>query len=222
MLNVKSELHVDSSSVVERKVSMQRADSELNDPEDPKKKRTKEPPVKTCEELGEAESLSDREKQLIHRFRIYESCQKDIVHILTFWDRVQGILPNPTTEDGQRVGEEQTAERHAPSGKKIRKEREREKLEKLERERQEKERMEKMKNMEDEAEVSQGPQQDGHQVHEDDEKALRIEVGIPYYELQVTGSQEPMERHILQSGWLPSVEEVSGTEAGSPVNTSLQ
>ncbi|XP_073461747.1 hydrocephalus-inducing protein homolog [Aquarana catesbeiana] len=212
-LTVKPDHHLDYG--VERKVLNQRSDSALNDAEDTKRKKNKDIAQHvTMSEDPENDSLSDSEKQLIQRFSNYESSQKEISHILIFWDRVQGILlPPPAAEDSQREGEEPAPERHAPSGKKYRKDRERERQEKLERERiekerQEKEKMEKMKSMEDEAGMRQVPEQDDQEIHKDDLKLLRTEVGIPHYDLQVTGNQEPMEQQILRSGTLPSVEEL--------------
>ncbi|XP_072278793.1 hydrocephalus-inducing protein-like [Pyxicephalus adspersus] len=210
-LNVKSEHHLDYGA--ERKVH--RSDSALNDTEDTKKKKGKDTAQHVImSEEPDRDPLSDSDKQLIQRFRNYESSQKEISHILTFWDRVQGILlPPPATEDGQHEGEEMVPERLAPSGKKYRKDRERERQEKLEREKAEKERQEKEKigkirNMEEEAGPHQGPEHEGQEIREEDLKVLRTEVGIPHYDLQVTRNHESMEQQILQSGTLPSVEEL--------------
>ncbi|XP_068116429.1 hydrocephalus-inducing protein homolog [Hyperolius riggenbachi] len=209
LLAVKSEQRMDSA--VERKVSMNRSDSAVNEPED-RKKKSKEFPhhhMMTPED-PEKDLLSEDEKQLIQRFKNYESSQKDVACVLAAWDRVQGILlQSATAEDGQHEGEELAPERQAPSGKKSRKDREREKQEKHEREkaekeRQEKERMDKLKTIEDEA----GLQQDKQEIREEILKAIKTEVGIPQYDLQVSGDHEPSEQKILKSGTLPSVEEV--------------
>lgn len=210
---MKSEQRLDSGT--ERKVSLNRSDSALFELDEGKKKKSRELLQHVIvQEDRDKDSVSESEKQLIQRFKIYESSQKEILHIITFWDRVQGVLvPSPAAEDGQHDGEDQAPERQAPSGKKYRKDRERqEKLERekaekerVEKERAEKERLDKLRATEDDAGAPIGP---GKEVQENQEEELKIDVGIPHYELQVSGDPDTSEKNILQTGFLPSVDEV--------------
>ncbi|XP_063801928.1 hydrocephalus-inducing protein homolog isoform X2 [Pseudophryne corroboree] len=203
----KTEQRLDSG--LERKILVNQPESLLNESDEGKKKKNRDLP----RQEPEKEPASDR--QMMQRFRSYESSQKEILHILTFWDRLQGILiPSHPAEDVQHDAEDQAPERHAPSGKKYRKDRERERQERLEREkaekeRQEKERMEKeqldkMRTTEDEAGPHIGPEREG----QDHLEELKTEVGIPHFHFQVSGDAETIEKKILQSGILPSTEEV--------------
>ncbi|KAM3920677.1 hydrocephalus-inducing protein homolog [Leptodactylus fuscus] len=215
MLAVKSEQRLDSGT--ERKVSLNRPDSALFEWDEGRKKKNRELLQHvSVQEDPDKDSLSESEKQLVQRFKSYESSQKEILHILTYWDRVQGVLVStPAAEDGQHEGEDQAPERQAPSGKKYRKDRDRERQEKVEREKAEKERIEKEraeKERQDKLSASVneggvyiGQEKEGQEIREDE---LKIEVGIPHYDIQ--GSAEPnnSEKNILQSGFLPSVEEV--------------
>uniref|UniRef100_A0A8C4S4T7 HYDIN axonemal central pair apparatus protein n=1 Tax=Erpetoichthys calabaricus TaxID=27687 RepID=A0A8C4S4T7_ERPCA len=102
-------------------------------------------------EDSEKGQLSDSEKQLIQRFKLYEQNQKNIAEILECWDRSQGItVCLPVQEDNvQEMEETATVEqRPATAGKKGKKDKEKEKLEKekeKEKERLEKEKMDKQK-----------------------------------------------------------------------------
>ncbi|XP_056381388.1 hydrocephalus-inducing protein homolog isoform X2 [Hyla sarda] len=216
LLTVKSEQRLDSGT--ERKVSLNRSDSVVNEWDESRKKKNRDlsyPQHVSVQEDPDKDSVSESEKQLFQKFKAYESSQKEILHILTFWDRVQGVLvPFPTAEDRQPEGEDQAPERQAPSGKRYRKDRDRERQEKLEREKADKERIEKervdkerldkQKATEDEAGVHLGREKEGQENQED----LKIDVGIPHYDLQVSGDPGNSEKIILQSNFLPSVEEV--------------
>nr|XP_025038877.1 hydrocephalus-inducing protein-like [Pelodiscus sinensis] len=205
---------------VERKVSVrERPDSMACDKED-KKKRSKQalpdplplgpmPPPITEQEDTEKEVASDHEKSLRQRFKVYEAAQKEIVQILSLWDRVQGVqLSAPGLEEPQHEAEDQ---RQAPSGRKGRKDRERERQERLEKERAErerlekeraeKERLEKLKALE-ESKVSglEGEAVEGADKDQD--------VGIPCLDFQVLNSEEPSEKRILESGKLPKIEQI--------------
>ncbi|XP_069822484.1 hydrocephalus-inducing protein homolog isoform X3 [Dendropsophus ebraccatus] len=217
LLNLKSEQRLDSGT--ERKVPLNRSDSAMLEWDEGKKKKTRDlphPQHVNVQEDPDKDSISESEKQLFQKFRAYESSLKEILHILTFWDRVQGVLlPIPTADDGQPDGEDHAPERQAPSGKRYRKDRDRERQEKLEREkadkeriekeRVEKERLDKQKVSEDDAGVHTGQEKDGQENQEEEPK---IDVGIPYYDLQVSGDPDTNEKIILQSGFLPSAEEV--------------
>lgn len=210
---------------VERKVSTKdRPDSVSNDKEE-KKKRSKltlqevvlpgtlPPPIPEQEEM-EKEVLSDSEKSLAQRFKVYDAAQKDITQILLLWDRAQGILlPPPNLDETQHEAEDQ---RQAPSGRKGRKDRERERQERLEKERAEKERLEKeraekerlekLKALEDsrvfglEKEVVEGADKD---------QEGKKDVGVPCLEFQVLSSEESSGKRILESGRLPEIEQVN-------------
>ncbi|XP_066439738.1 hydrocephalus-inducing protein homolog isoform X2 [Eleutherodactylus coqui] len=215
LLAVKSEQR--SGSGTERKVSLNQSDSVLCEGDEGRKKKNRELLQHvSAEEDPDKDSASESEKQLVRRFKIYESSQKEILHILTFWDRIQGVLvPSSTVEDGQHEGEDQAPERQAPSGKKHRKDRERQERlerEKAEKERAEKERAEKerveecldkLRTTEDER-VYKGPEKEGQEIREAE---LKMDVGVPLYDLQVSGDPNSSEK-ILKSGFLPSVDEV--------------
>uniref|UniRef100_A0A7M4E0K5 HYDIN axonemal central pair apparatus protein n=1 Tax=Crocodylus porosus TaxID=8502 RepID=A0A7M4E0K5_CROPO len=209
---------------VERKVSTKdRPDSVSNDKEE-KKKRSKltlqevvlpgtlPPPIPEQEEI-EKEVLSDSEKSLAQRFKVYDAAQKDITQILLLWDRAQGILlPPPNLDETQHEAEDQ---RQAPSGRKGRKDRERERQERLEKERAEKERLEKeraekerlekLKALENsrvfglEKEVVEGADKD---------QEGKKDVGVPCLEFQVLSSEESSGKRILESGRLPEIEQI--------------
>ncbi|XP_069735049.1 LOW QUALITY PROTEIN: hydrocephalus-inducing protein homolog [Phaenicophaeus curvirostris] len=65
------------------KVSLKSTSSAVEEPADPESGET------------EGEALSDSEKNLAVKFKMYEASQKDVAHILSFWDRAQGILLSP-------------------------------------------------------------------------------------------------------------------------------
>ncbi|NXA22511.1 HYDIN protein, partial [Ibidorhyncha struthersii] len=175
-------------------------DSVASDKAD-KKKRNKVPPTDACPatvaqpadpEQGETknETLSDSEKNLALRFKIYEALQKDIVHILSSWDRVQGILLSSLNQEEAR---QQAEEQHQHlSSRRSRKEREKE--------RAEKERLEKLKALED-SKLSrlEGEGAEGSARGED--------VGVPCLDIQVLSSED-VPRKILESGKLPAAEQI--------------
>uniref|UniRef100_A0A7M4E0K8 HYDIN axonemal central pair apparatus protein n=1 Tax=Crocodylus porosus TaxID=8502 RepID=A0A7M4E0K8_CROPO len=174
--------------------------------------RTLPPPIPEQEEI-EKEVLSDSEKSLAQRFKVYDAAQKDITQILLLWDRAQGILlPPPNLDETQHEAEDQ---RQAPSGRKGRKDRERERQERLEKERAEKERLEKeraekerlekLKALENsrvfglEKEVVEGADKD---------QEGKKDVGVPCLEFQVLSSEESSGKRILESGRLPEIEQI--------------
>ncbi|XP_073420455.1 hydrocephalus-inducing protein-like [Dendrobates tinctorius] len=205
LLAVKTEPRLDSGT--ERKAAVNRTDSVQNEFDEGRKKKNRDF-LQHVSVQEDKEPASESEKPLLQMFKTYESSQKEILHILTFWDRVQGVLiPPTTTEDRQQEGEEQAPERQAPSGKKYRKDRERqEKLEreKAEKERMEKERLEKLRATAEEDGVHVGPEKKGQ---ENLEVELKMGVGVPHYELHVSGDPATIQT-VLQSSFLPSVDEV--------------
>ncbi|XP_072135349.1 hydrocephalus-inducing protein homolog isoform X2 [Mobula birostris] len=178
-----------------------------------KKKKTKD--IKTSQAFGEKSNLfhedevpSSPDKQLFLRFQKYECNQKKISQILEFWDRVHGTVVLPPSEDGQSAGEEQPV----PSSKKGKKDRH-EKLEKerAERERAEKDRLgkekaekERLEKLREEKTIS-SPQSDGETV-ESTEKEESI--GVPQVRVSVNDPEENIGKTILDSGKIPSVEEI--------------
>lgn len=202
---------------LERKGSTKdRPDVSVNDKDEKKKKSRMAlqngqpgaaPPAAQEEEEAEKD-MSESEKSLAQRFKLYEASQKEIAQILVFWDRVQLVqLQPPGSEDKQEEAEDQ---RQAPSGRKGRKDRERERQERLEKERAEKERLEKekaererlekLKAMEDSR--AAGLEGEGGEGTERD-------IGIPSLEIHVLSSEESSGKRILESGKLPRVIQVS-------------
>lgn len=201
----------DVTEGVDKKGSVkERPDSVAGDKED--KKRNKVPPTDSCPmvvvepadpEQGETRTLSESEKNLALRFKIYEASQKNVMHILSFWDRVQGILLFPLNYEEMRQQAED--QRQRLSSRRTRKDREKERQEKLEKERLEKERLEKAKALED-SEVSQleGEGAEGLSRGQD--------IGVPCLDIQVVGSEDVI-RMILESGKLPTAEQVKSCKA---------
>ncbi|NWI09406.1 HYDIN protein, partial [Crypturellus soui] len=163
-------------------------------------------PAEAEQDKTEKEVLSDAEKSLAQRFKLYEASQKGITHILSFWDRVQGVLLSPLDlEDIQPEAEEQ---RQPSSSRKNRKDRERERLERerlekerLERERLEKERLEKLKALED----SKTP---GQEKEGAEESGKEQDTRVPCLEIQVLSSEDASGKRILESGKLPNVDQI--------------
>ncbi|CAM9161005.1 unnamed protein product [Bubo scandiacus] len=173
----------------------ERPDSLASDKED-KKKQSKAPPTEACPvevvqpadpEQGETktEAQSDSEKNLALRFQSYEASQKDVTHILSSWDRAQGILLSPLNQEV--VQHQVQGQRQRLSRQRSRKDRE-------------KERLEKVKALEDcklsglEGEGAEG-------------SARGQDVGVPCLDIQVLSSAD-VTRAILESGRLPAAEQI--------------
>ncbi|KAH0619415.1 hypothetical protein JD844_000028 [Phrynosoma platyrhinos] len=195
---------------VERKSSAKdRQDVSTYDKDEKKKKSRLGPPngqqaaaqpLAQDEEEAEKEMMSESEKNLAHRFKLYEAAQKDILPVLMFWDRVQLIqLQPPGSEDKPEEVEDQ---RQAPSGRKGRKDRERERQERLEKERAEKERLEKERVEKERLEKLKAMED------QEGEGGEGIGIGIPYLDIQVLSSEESSGKRILESGKLPDVIQV--------------
>ncbi|KAM9289560.1 hydrocephalus-inducing protein homolog [Morus bassanus] len=204
----------DVTKGVDKKGSVkEHPDSVASDKED-MKKWSKVPLMDVCPavvvqptdpEQGETknEALSDSEKNLALRFKIYEASQKDVTHILSSWDRVQGILLSPLNQEEVRHQAED--QRQHLSSRRSWKGREKERQERLEKERAEKERMEKeqlekLKALEDsklsrlEGEGAEG-------------SARGQDVGVPCLDIQVLSSED-VTRKILESSKLPAAEQI--------------
>ncbi|NXW03107.1 HYDIN protein, partial [Fregetta grallaria] len=195
-----------STEGVDKKGSVkEHPDSVAGDKED-KKKQSKVPLTDACPavavqpadpEKGETknEAQGDSEKNLALRFKIYEASQKDVTHILSSWDRVQGILQSPLNQEEVRNQAED--QRQHLSSRRSRKDREKERVEK---ERLEKERLEKLKALED----SKLSQLEGEAA---EGSARGQDVGVPCLDIQVLSSED-VTRKILESGKLPAAEEI--------------
>ncbi|XP_069724910.1 hydrocephalus-inducing protein homolog [Phaenicophaeus curvirostris] len=136
------------------------------------------------------EALSDSKKNLALRFKIYEAFQKDVVHILSSWDRVQGILLCPVNqEDVKHQAEDQ---HQCLSSRRSRKAREKERLEK--------EHLEKLRALED-SKLShlEGEGAKGSSGGQD--------IGVPCLDILVQSSED-LTRKILGSGKLPAAEQI--------------
>ncbi|XP_009881567.1 PREDICTED: hydrocephalus-inducing protein homolog [Charadrius vociferus] len=199
----------DVTEGVDKKGSVkEQSDSVASDKAD-KKKRSKVPLTDACPamvaqpadpEQGETktETPSDSEKNLALRFKVYEALQKDITHILSSWDRAQGILLSSLNqEEVQQQAEEQ---RQHLSSRRSRKEREKERQERLEKERVEKERLEKLKALED-SKLSQLEEEGA------EGSAKGEDVGVPCLDIQVLSSED-VPGEILESGKLPTAEQI--------------
>ncbi|XP_039618305.1 hydrocephalus-inducing protein-like [Polypterus senegalus] len=130
-------------------------------------------------EDSEKGQLSDSEKQLIQRFKLYEQNQKNIAEILECWDRSQGITVCLAVQDDnvQEVEETATVEqRPSTAGKK------------------------------GGSTVIDG--EGGDAIVKDNVCEGKIDLGVPYLELHVTGQCDPSGEKILERKWLPHLHEV--------------
>ncbi|XP_074738457.1 hydrocephalus-inducing protein homolog [Strix uralensis] len=138
-------------------------------------------------EQGETktEAQSDSEKNLALRFKIYEASQRDVTHILSSWDRAQGILLSPLNQEV--VQHQVQGQRRHLSRQGSRQDRENEHLEKL-------------KALED-SELS-GLEGEGAEG-----SARGQDVGVPCLDIQVLSSAD-VTGAILESGKLPAAEQI--------------
>lgn len=138
---------------------------------------------------------SERDRQLLARFHLYEQSQTELQHILQFWDRTQSLLLQPMASEGQETRD--IMDCPPPSAKKGKKEREKEKGEK-----------EKLKV---EAADMKSPAPSQTQVStdgaEDSEKMLVLEP-IPHIWLYMKEKETLSALEIISSMKLPSHEEV--------------
>ncbi|XP_067158936.1 hydrocephalus-inducing protein homolog [Apteryx mantelli] len=192
------------------------SDSVSGDKED-KKKRNKTGLPDACpvvavspadpeQDRTEKEALNDIEKSLALRFKLYEASQKGIAHILSFWDRVQGILLSPL--DQEEVQPEAEEQRQSSSSCSSQKDRERKRLEKerlekehLEKEHLEKEHLEKLKALED-SKLSEQEKEGAEGAGKDQDAR------VPCLDIQVLSSEDASGKRILESGKLPDVEQI--------------
>ncbi|MCJ8733357.1 hypothetical protein PDJAM_G00222410, partial [Pangasius djambal] len=76
----------------------------------------------------EKELLTEAERQLFSRFRLYEQSQPLIQHMLQNWDRAQGLLLNSLPSEEQHQGPEEAPEHHKLPSKRAKKVREKERM----------------------------------------------------------------------------------------------
>lgn len=148
-------------------------------PSDPEQGETKE------------EAQSDGEKNLALRFKMYEASQKDVVHILSFWDRGQGILLSPLIHQEEVRTPAQDQRQRSSSHQNRRN--------------KEKERLEKLKALED----SKLPELEEEGA---EESSRSQDVGVPCLDIQVLSSED-VTRKILESDKLPAAEQVKPCKA---------
>ncbi|XP_074007853.1 hydrocephalus-inducing protein homolog [Numenius arquata] len=199
----------DVTEGVDKKGSLKEHPESIASDKADKKKKSKVPPMDACpatavppadpeQEETKTEDLSDSEKNLALRFKVYEASQKDIMHILSAWDRAQGILLSPLNqEEVQHQAEDQ---RQHLSSRKSRKDREKERHERLEKERTDKERLEKLKVLED-SKLSQ-LEGEGAEV-----TSRGQDVGVPCLNIQVLRPEDVTDK-ILESGKMPAAEQI--------------
>ncbi|NXG68880.1 HYDIN protein, partial [Baryphthengus martii] len=164
--------------------------SVMGDKED-KKKQSKVALMDACTavaeqppdpEQGENIDEDQNEKNLALRFKIYEASQKDVTHILSSWDRVQGILLSPLNQEEVRHQAED--QRQRLSSRRSRRDKEKERLEKL-------------KALGDSTEGAEGAEG----------SARGQDVRVPCLDIQVLSSED-VTRTILESGKLPAAEQI--------------
>ncbi|XP_067276661.1 hydrocephalus-inducing protein homolog isoform X2 [Pseudorasbora parva] len=102
-------------------------EEEMTPSEDWDTRPREEDPLPPSEDVQQ-EMSSERDRQLLARFHLYEQSQTELQHILQFWDRTQNILIQPLSTESKETRD--IMECPPPSAKKSRKEREKEKAEK--------------------------------------------------------------------------------------------
>ncbi|NWS72026.1 HYDIN protein, partial [Crotophaga sulcirostris] len=201
----------DVTEGVDEKASVKEHPSYVANDEEDKKQQSKVPLTAAClavvvqppdpEQGGtKNEALSDSEKNLALRFKIYEASQKDVAYILSSWDRVQGILLSPLNQED--MGHQAQDQHQRLSSRRSRKDRGKERLEKerREKERQEKAHLEKLKALEDsKLSCLEGEGVEGSSKGQD--------VRVPCLDIPVLSSED-VTRKILGSGKLPAAEQI--------------
>lgn len=168
--------------------------------------------------LLEDEVAKSPEKQLFLRFHRYDRNQKKISQILEYWDRAQGIVALPQSEDGQSASEDQSVEKPVTTSKKGKKDRhekqekEKERAEKeradkdrLEKEKVEKERLERLREEKTYSSPQSDTVADGEGVESTEKEEI---IGVPQVKLPADDSEENIKKIVLSCGKIPSVEEV--------------
>ncbi|XP_067905917.1 hydrocephalus-inducing protein homolog [Heterodontus francisci] len=208
---VKSDIPEGKGTIADHYDSFHTDRGETEEGQRKKKGRSNHAIMDRSDSIQEDVLFKSQEKLLFQRFQRYERNQKKISQILEFWDRTRGTIVLPALDDSQSMGDEHSAERPAPSGKKGKKDRhdraEKERAEKdrLEREKAEKERLGKLR---EEKSVT-SPQSDviaDGDSRESTEKEVGL--GVPQIKLPVADPEDCYGKIVLDSGKVPSVEEV--------------
>ncbi|XP_030621187.1 hydrocephalus-inducing protein homolog [Chanos chanos] len=149
------------------------------------------------------EMSNEEDRQLLSRFRLYEQSQPQVLHVLQFWDRTQGMLLQAIPLEEQSQDVEDAAERQTPSAKNSKKDREKKKAGK--------ERVEKDRLKADLSEVklaSPAPSQIPLSAEGTEESEKEGPEIIPLVSLPVRGKSPLSGAEILNNTQLPSLEEV--------------
>ncbi|XP_054029320.1 hydrocephalus-inducing protein homolog [Dryobates pubescens] len=154
-------------------------------------KQSKLAPADTCSVVETKEQGQADGKNLALRFKAYEASQKDVAHVLSCWDRVQGVLLAPSNQEDHH--------QHFSSPRR-QKTKKKERQERLEKELLEKELLEKLKPPEA-PKLSQlaGGGAAG--------SASGQEVGVPCLDIEVLSTADVLST-ILESRKLPGAEQV--------------
>ncbi|KAG7333195.1 hypothetical protein KOW79_003330 [Hemibagrus wyckioides] len=140
------------------------------------------------------ELITDVERQLFSRFRLYEQSQPQIQHMLQNWDRTQGLLLNTLPSEEEQQGHEEVPEHHKLPSKRAKKEREKERMK---------------TDTADPKLLSPTPSQTHLLPYgtEGSENELAIEL-IPYICISISKKEEASIGKLLSSMKLPSLDEV--------------
>ncbi|XP_064641495.1 hydrocephalus-inducing protein-like isoform X2 [Lineus longissimus] len=150
--------------------------------------------------------VKEAELLLMQKFRTFEHAQKDIVDLVTFWDRTCGAIRRPTTPSERS---EAVEEAHPPSGKKGKGKEKGDKHDKEKlKEQQERERAEKEKAAKEaEAAASEAGNQEADASVDEGEKQ-DDGVGVSHILLDCSDVTIPAGAQIIEMERLPTVEEV--------------
>ncbi|NWV78316.1 HYDIN protein, partial [Dasyornis broadbenti] len=166
--------------------------AEKKETKPPEKKETKsevgEEEEDELEEEEEEDIRAEMEENFIQRFQIYESSRQNVIEIFSNWDRLQGIVQLPVD---QREDQAPTPTKQNGQKKTVKPQ---EKVEKKPVGKYEDNRNLKSSQLETQHEVAEGAVRAQH-------------VGVPCLDIPVT-NPEDMTRMILESGKLPSTEEM--------------
>ncbi|XP_052022456.1 hydrocephalus-inducing protein homolog [Apodemus sylvaticus] len=194
---------------IERKVSVR--EHAILEETTRKKKATTEYafgfPITQEQEDSEGDFLKDSDKNLALRFKVYDTCLKDVQNMLMYWDRKQGMLvPHTGTEELSHEADDQRQPPSGGGGRRGRKDRERERLEKeraekerLEREKAERERLEKLKAMEERSDA----EGEGEEEHEG-----KKDLGVPFINIQTPDFEGVSWKQALESEKLPKGDQI--------------
>ncbi|XP_054026269.1 hydrocephalus-inducing protein homolog [Dryobates pubescens] len=150
-------------------------------------------PSEPEQEEPKGKGQRESEKSLALRFKAYEASQKEVAHILSCWDRVQGVLLAPA---GQ--GQQAAAERHRhASGRGSRDREQQQRLQEQQQQRLQEQQQQRLQEQQQQA----GGGAAGSASSQD--------VGVPCLAIEVLSPGEVL-RTLLESSKLPRAEQVLG------------